>query len=378
MANIAKRPDGRWRARYRDEAGREHARHFSRKLDAQRWIDEVTASIVTGQYVDPKAGRITFQEYAEGWRSAQVHRPTSAAHIETMLRRHAYPVFGRRPISSILPSEVQAWVKLLSTHDKAVGRRALAPSTIQVLHGVVSSIFHSAIRDRKIMANPCEGTRLPKVEKRRITPLTTAQVDTLRDILPVGLRAIVTFTAGTGMRQGEVLGLTRDKLRLLGTNPVVVVDRQLLTRIGGRLEFGPLKTHASYRTIPLPAVVVEALNEHLARHQVADDGLVFTLDGAPIHRSAFGHIWRPAAIAAGLNASTGTGMHALRHYYASLLIRFGESVKTVQARLGHASAAETLDTYSHLWPDSDDRTREAIDSVLRRPVTEVGQSVRSI
>ena len=60
----------------------------------------------------------------------------------------------------------------------------------------------------------------------------------------------------------------------------------------------------------------------------------------------------------------GTGFHALRHYYASLLIRHGESVKTVQARLGHASAVETLDTYSHLWPDSDDRTRDAIDSVL--------------
>ena len=51
-------------------------------------------------------------------------------------------------------------------------------------------------------------------------------------------------------------------------------------------------------------------------------------------------------------------------YYASLLIRHGESVKTVQARLGHASAVETLDTYSHLWPDSDDRTREAVDAVL--------------
>lgn len=55
-------------------------------------------------------------------------------------------------------------------------------------------------------------------------------------------------------------------------------------------------------------------------------------------------------------------MHALRHYYASLLIRFGESVKTVQAR--HKSATETLDTYGHMWADSDDRTREAVDSVL--------------
>jgi integrase len=66
-------------------------------------------------------------------------------------------------------------------------------------------------------------------------------------------------------------------------------------------------------------------------------------------------------------------MHSLRHFYASLLIRHGESVKTVHAPLGHASAAETLDTYSHLWPDSDDRTRAAVDSVLG----EVADSLRT-
>ena len=60
----------------------------------------------------------------------------------------------------------------------------------------------------------------------------------------------------------------------------------------------------------------------------------------------------------------GTGLHLLRRYHASLLIRHGKSVKTVQARVGPASAAETLDTYAHLWPDSEDRTREAVDSVL--------------
>ncbi|WP_457098595.1 tyrosine-type recombinase/integrase [Microbacterium sp. P5_E9] len=62
--------------------------------------------------------------------------------------------------------------------------------------------------------------------------------------------------------------------------------------------------------------------------------------------------------------AAGADQHALRHYYASLLIRYGESVRTVQARLGHASAAETLDTYSHLWHDAEDRTRDAVDSVL--------------
>lgn len=84
---------------------------------------------------------------------------------------------------------------------------------------------------------------------------------------------------------------------------------------------------------------------------------MFTLSGKPITRSVFGHKWRAAVETAGLPA--GTGFHALRHYYGSLLIRHGE-----QSRLGHASAVETLDTYNHLWPDSDDRTRDAIDSVL--------------
>jgi integrase len=64
--------------------------------------------------------------------------------------------------------------------------------------------------------------------------------------------------------------------------------------------------------------------------------------------------------------------HDLRHYYASLLIQHGESVKVVQRRLGHKSAVETLDTYSHLWPDSEDRTRKAVDQVLGRPA-EPGQ-----
>jgi hypothetical protein len=72
MASIAKRPDGQHRARYRDEAGTEHARHFDRKVDAQRWLDQVTAAVVTGQYVDPKAGSITFTDFYRQWSGRQV------------------------------------------------------------------------------------------------------------------------------------------------------------------------------------------------------------------------------------------------------------------------------------------------------------------
>lgn len=358
MASIKKRDDGKWRARYRDSNGREHARHFARKVDAQRWLDEVTASVVTGQYVDPKAGRITFRDYAEQWRVAQVHRPASQAHVETMLRRHAYPTLGERPLASILPSEVQAWVKRISTDS--TDRKALAPSTVSVVHSIVSSVMKAAVRDRRIIANPCDGTRLPKRERALVEPLATEQVARLEAAMPAELRALVTFAAGTGVRQGEALGLTLDRVNYLRRE--VRIDRQLVGVVDGAPVWGPPKTEASYRTVPLPQVVLAALQGHLTAYDVEPDGLLFTLDGAPITRQAFGHQWRPAARLAGI--PTGTGMHSLRHYYASLLIRHGESVKTVQARLGHASAAETLDTYSHLWPDSDDRTREAVDMVL--------------
>jgi hypothetical protein len=69
MASIRKRPGGQYRARYRDPAGKEHARHFARKVDAQRWLDEVSASVVTGSYTDPKTARTTVEQWCErhGW-----------------------------------------------------------------------------------------------------------------------------------------------------------------------------------------------------------------------------------------------------------------------------------------------------------------------
>lgn len=354
MASIAKRPDGRWRARYRDDAGREHAKHFSRKVDAQRWLDGVTASVVTGQYVDPRAGRVTFREYAEAWRAAQVHRPSSAAHVETMLRRHAYPAFGDRPISSIRPSEIQAWVK----------GRTLAPATVHVLHGIVSSVFRAAVRDRLITASPCEATKLPRKERRKVEPLPVDAVTALADAVPPQYRALVILCAGTGLRQGEAFGLTEDRVNFL--RRTIEVDRQLVGSDAGQARFGPPKTSASVRTIPLPVVVGEALAEHLRVFGSGPDGLLFTgEDGVALRRAWFSReVWRPAVAKADA-APAGTGMHDLRHFYASLLIRHGESVKTVQARLGHATAAETLDTYSHLWPDADDTTRTAVDSALK-------------
>ena len=360
MASIARRPDGTYRPRFRDASGKEHARHFKRKVDAQRWLDEMTAAMVTGQYVDPAAGRVTFREYAERWRATQVHRPTTAAHVETMLRRHVYPSLGDKRLGSVLPSDIQSLVKQLSLD--------LAPATVGVVHRILAGIFKAAVRDRRIVASPCEGTKLPKVHRQRIEPMTFEAVEALTAAMPERYRALVTLAAGTGLRQGEIFGLTVDRIDFLRRQ--LTVDRQLVTMPDRAPYLAPPKTQASVRVVPLPQVVVDAVAAHLATWPT--DQVVFSTElGDPIRRTAFSErIWRPALKRAGLSGVT---MHALRHFYASLLIRHGESVKTVQARLGHASAAETLDTYSHLWPDSDDRTRAAVDSVLGR----VADSVRT-
>ncbi|MGN9806033.1 tyrosine-type recombinase/integrase [Micromonospora sp. L32] len=95
--------------------------------------------------------------------------------------------------------------------------------------------------------------------------------------------------------------------------------------------------------------------------------------GAPLHRNRFNKdVWLPARTAAGLPEAT---CHDLRHFYASALIGAGHSPKVVADRLGHSDPAMTLRVYSHLWPEDDDRTRQAIDDVFRRDVPTVRPSV---
>ena len=115
--------------------------------------------------------------------------------------------------------------------------------------------------------------------------------------------------------------------------------------------------------MPLPDLVTEALAAHMSAFVTGPEGLLFSNSyRRPLQRSAFGEAWHRAAGPAQL--PDWATFHDLRHFYASLLIARGCSVKAVQRRLGHQSATETLDTYSHLWPDSDDETRAAIDGVL--------------
>jgi integrase len=346
-------PDSRWRARWRTPEGQSREQWFDRKIDAEQHLTSVEHRKLTGAYVDPQAGKVTVEVFAEEWRAVQVHRPSTAAQVESNLRRHVYPHLGQRPVGAVRPSEVQAWVRGRS-HD-------LSPATVELVYRYLSSIFKAAVADRIITTSPCVNIRLPKQEPARVEPITVEQVRVLLAEIPDRYKALVVVAAGSGLRQGEAFGLTVDRVDFL--RRTIIVDRQLVLVRSGPPAFAPLKTDASYRTLPVPALVIDALSAHLAKFGPGPDRLVFTNDaGAAIRRPRFSDVWQPAARAAGLER--GIGMHALRHFYASALIHHGESVKVVQSRLGHATAAETLDTYSHLWPDSEDKTRAAVDAVL--------------
>ena len=152
--NVAKRPNGRWRARYRDEADHEHARHFDRKIDAQRWLDEVTTSVVSGAYVDPKAGRVTFGEFYADWSDRQVWVTKTRENADLATR--SVP-FADLPMHTVRRSHVEAWVKTMTG--------ALAASTIKTRYVIVRSVFRAAMADKVIAADPSAGITLPRRRK---------------------------------------------------------------------------------------------------------------------------------------------------------------------------------------------------------------------
>jgi integrase len=352
MASIDKVPAG-WRARWRTPDGRSRSKTFGRKVDAQRHLTSVEGSKLIGAYIDPGAGRVTFRQYAERWRLSQVHRETTAIAVETHLRRHAYPIFGDRPVASIRSSELQTWVKGRS--------EVLAPNGVKVVHQVVGTIFRAAVADRIIASSPSVGLKLPRVERVEVHPISPAEVAAMAAAVPPRYRALIVAGAGSGMRQGELLGLTVDRVDFL--RRTIRVDRQMVTIAGRAPYLAPPKTDSSVRTIAAPSAVLEALSAHIAEFGTGDGGLIFTDEaGLPIRRPHAGHIWRKGANAAKVE---GRSFHDLRHHCASVLIGAGSNVKVVQHHLGHASAKVTLDTYSHLWPDDEDRTRAALEAALR-------------
>jgi integrase len=226
----------------------------------------------------------------------------TAASVEVILRRHILPTFGTRRLSTIRTSEVQAWVSGLD----------LAPSTVSVVYSKFAAIMRAAVEDRLIPSSPCtRRMKLPRPPGGEVVPMTPEQVLAVVDAAPDRYRAVLILLTGTGVRNGEALGLTIDRVDFLRRQ--IRIDRQLATVSGEPPAFAPCKTEASVRTIPAPDLVLEELARHLDRFGTGPDGLVFTdSKGDPIRRNAFGHVWRRAAKSAGRDRVQPEGPKALR------------------------------------------------------------------
>jgi integrase len=350
----------RYRVRYRGPDGKQKAETRGKKKDADKRAAEVEHKINVGAYIDPHAGKVTVREYGERWRIAQLqHADSTASDVKTGLHVHLYPALGDHPIGSVRPSDVQGWVAGLA--------KTLSPATVTKTYSFLATMAKAAVRDGLIARTPCVDIHLPKVEKKRVVPLTVEQVAKLLEAVPDHYRPLVHFCAGTGARAREAFGVTVDRLDFLRRQ--LTIDRQLASTRDGMATWKPPKTPSSVRTVPLDDGVLEALGRHLAAHPAETAGLVFTtptgavLDLKQVYGDAKKPRWfRRAAREAGL--SDEITLHDLRHFYASLLIRNGANVKLVQARLGHKSATETLDTYGHLWPDADEQTRNILNDAM--------------
>lgn len=155
MAFIRKTEAGRWKVGWREPNGRQRYKTFKTKKAAAVYVAELESSLHRGLYVDPHAGRALFGPYATKWLAARSVEATTAHTTGSILRVHVLPRWGAVPLGRIDHSSVQEWVTTL-------GRRR-SPALVVKAYRLLAAVLRSAVRDRLIAFNPCDGVELPSV-----------------------------------------------------------------------------------------------------------------------------------------------------------------------------------------------------------------------
>jgi len=330
-----------WRARYTDDLGREHTRHFPTKREGLAWLDDATAALATGTHVAPADGALTLRDHYQAHKSLQMWEKTTVTACDIAVTSTP---FVDLPLRDITPSAVQSWVKAMSS-------AGLAPSTIHTRVKYVRLVLRAAVTDRRIPRDPTAGVKLPALRRREAAMVipTAAEVQAL---LGQGgywapMWAVCAFA---GLRLGEVSALQPGDVDFLTRR--IHVRRQVQAVKGGTEVRLPKR--GSERSVDVPDELLLMLARHLECQP--HRGWVFGFDKAPTPDSVR-YWWGRARAEAGITRPL--RLHDLRHFYASGLIAAGLDVVTVQKALGHASPAITLSTYAHLWPDAGDRIRAA-------------------
>jgi integrase len=199
-----------WRARYRDDGGKEHVRHFDRRVDAQKWLDEATASLVAGTHVAPKTARMTVGEWCDTWLEGYASRHPSTVRQARVHIARIKAEFGSMRLSAVRPSHVKAWTARLRVAGKqgSDGNPGpLATSYVYACHARLAQIMSDAMHDGIIPRSPCSRRTSPGQGKQRPYVATTEQLWALYDVMPKRLGAAVLLGALAGLRLAESCGL---------------------------------------------------------------------------------------------------------------------------------------------------------------------------
>lgn len=365
MASIRKLPNGKWQAQFRPiPGGKQVTRTSDRKATVQRWLDEQTAAIVTGMYVDPSSGRVTLADYFRDWGARQLWEIGTREAMELAVRQCP---FADRPLKAIKRSDVESWVKTMD-------HTGLAALTVRQRIDNIRRVIRAAMRDRLITSDPSAGVVLPRRRRREAHMVIPSEemIGALYAAAEPEFRPFIALCAFAGLRFGEANGVQLRDINFL--RRTLDVRRQVQRRAPHPIEVrGP--KYGSERTVHLGETLVSMLAQHVATFGTygADQWLLTGRDDGPAWPRRLQYQWDATTDAAGLELTP----HQLRHFYASGLIAAGCDVVTVQRALGHASADITLRVYAHLWPDANDRTRQAGDALLIRSLRPADESVTS-
>lgn len=331
-----RRPDGRWTSK----------RGFARKIDAQAWLEHQAVAMRSGEWIDPKRGKVTIRELGEAWLAGRTDvKPSWHRSLEIAWRKHVEPAWGARQVDSIGFGEIQEWVSG-QTHSATTTKRN---------HGVLMQILDDAVRDKRIASNPAKGVRLPRKVAAERHYLTAQQLHRLAEAS--SRPTLVLLLGYVGLRWGEAIALR--VMDFDATKRRLTIRRNAVL-VGGQWRVGTPKTHKA-RSVILPAPL--AARVAIECRSKLPAALIFPGPSGdflqpPVATRSW---WLAARDAAGL---PGVTPHDLRHTAASLAISSGASVKAVQRMLGHASAAVTLDTYSTMFDDDLEALAERLSAVM--------------
>jgi len=345
--------------------------------DADKRIRTLIDQVERNSFVDSK--RITFSDWLKRWYQDYVltrTRSRTADSYRSEIRNHIVPALGQIRLSRLSPQHLQDYYSKALASGKLESGAGLSRRTVLYHHRIISKALKHAVRMGVLSHNPAEMVDPPRLIRREITILAPRNIPRFLEAIWESIYSVLFYTAfATGMRLGELLALTWEDIDL--ERGFISVTKALSKRGGVKIE--DTKTDYGRRRIEISSSLLRVLREHRSAERakgetlgrpLEETDLVFSYPGnRPLDPSTITHKFTEVIRRAGLPCLT---FHGMRHTHASILIASGVDIKSVSARLGHASASFTLDTYGHLLPGSRTAADKFDEVVLSELVREPG------